>query len=244
MAIYAIGDPHLSFDERIEKPMDVFGKEWENHADRLKENWERAVTEDDLVIVCGDISWGLREEEAMADILWLDALPGRKVVIKGNHDLWWTSVSRLNAISERMTFLQNTVFTWGDVGICGTRGWICPGTEGFAAHDEKIYRRELLRLEMSLQEAKKAGCGTLIAALHYPPTNNKLQPSGFTELLAAYGVRTCVYGHLHGPDAYHSGFKGTLNGVTYKLVSLDYVGAVPQLICGTPAGEAGSERGE
>ena len=130
------------------------------------------------------------------------------------------------------------------MGICGTRGWICPGTEGFAAHDEKIYRRELLRLEMSLQEAKKAGCGTLIAALHYPPTNNKLQPSGFTELLAAYGVRTCVYGHLHGPDAYHSGFKGTLNGVTYKLVSLDYVGAVPQLICGTPAGEAGSERGE
>ena len=117
-----------------------------------------------------------------------------------------------------------------DTAICGSRGWICPGTDGFDSHDQKIYDRELFRLSLSLEEAKKAGAGTILAALHYPPTNDKMQGSGFTRMLEEYGVRTCVYGHLHGREAFKNGIKGRLNGVEYKLVSLDYLEGKPELI--------------
>jgi len=234
LAIFALGDTHLSFDERIEKPMDVFGDRWENHAERLRANWEASVGPEDTVLVCGDISWGLRLDEAMADLKWLDSLPGRKVITKGNHDLWWTSVSKLNRISPGMTFLQNTAYHAEKEGvwICGTRGWICPGTDGFDEHDDKIYKREVLRLEMSLGAARPAEGEALIAALHYPPCNDKFQASGFTELLEKYGVRTCIYGHLHGKDAFKNGYQGVWNGVEYRLVSLDYVEAAPVRIYG------------
>ena len=130
MNIFAIGDVHLSLDERIQKPMDVFGPRWENHAERLRENWLQTVGEDDLVIICGDISWGLRLEEAMADLLFLDSLPGKKIITKGNHDLWWNSVSKLNQISEGMTFLQNKAYMLPESYMRNTRmdlprnGWI------------------------------------------------------------------------------------------------------------------------
>ena len=228
MSIFSIGDVHLSLDERIEKPMDVFGPNWVDHDKRLKENWETLVTPDDVVIVCGDISWGLRLEEAMADLLFLDALPGLKIFTKGNHDLWWNSVSKLNQISERMIFLQNKAYLLEDgTAICGTRGWICPGTEGFDDHDRKIYERELLRLKMSLDDAVRQGAKRIIASLHYPPCNDKFHPSGFTDMLQEYRVETCVYGHLHGKEAFKNGYKGNWNGVDYKLVSLDYVEARP-----------------
>ncbi len=227
MKIFAVGDLHLSFDERIKKPMDVFGPSWKNHEQRLKENWIKQVSDDDIVIICGDISWGLRLDEAMADFRWIEALPGKKIITKGNHDLWWTSMSKLNKISESITFLQNDAYIAGDTAICGTRGWICPGTEGFDAHDEKIYKRELMRLKMSLDSAVKSGAKKIAAALHYPPCNDKFQPSGFTEMLTEYGVKCCVYGHLHGKDAFGNGFQGVMNGVEYKLVSLDYVDAKP-----------------
>ena len=227
MAIYAIGDLHLSLDERIEKPMDVFGPSWMNHSQRLAENWRATVTEDDLVIICGDISWGLRLEEAMEDLLFVANLPGQKVLTKGNHDLWWATVSKLNALDPRLVFLQNTAYKWKNVAICGTRGWICPGTDGFDAHDQKIYDRELLRLGMSIKAAKELEADTIIAALHYPPSNDKHQESGFTEMLSGEGIKTCVYGHLHGRDAFKNGYKGIWNGVDYKLVSLDYIDARP-----------------
>lgn len=231
MSIFAIGDLHLSFDERISKPMDIFGSRWENHAERLKQNWEENIGEDDTVLVCGDISWGLRLEEAMADFRWIESLPGRKIITKGNHDLWWGSVKKLNSISENIRFLQNDATLVFDedrrICICGTRGWICPGTEGFDEHDEKIFKRELIRLEMSLKEAKKQEPDLIIAMLHYPPCNDKFQPSEFTNMLSRYGVKTCIYGHLHGKDAFKNGFQGILNGVEYKLVSLDYIEANP-----------------
>lgn len=231
MSIFAIGDLHLSFDERISKPMDIFGSRWENHAERLKQNWEENIGEDDTVIVCGDISWGLRLEEAMADFRWIESLPGRKIITKGNHDLWWGSVKKLNSISENIRFLQNDAALVFDedrrICICGTRGWICPGTDGFDEHDEKIFKRELIRLEMSLKEAKKQEPDLIIAMLHYPPCNDKFQPSEFTNMLSRYGVKTCIYGHLHGKDAFKNGFQGILNGVEYKLVSLDYIEANP-----------------
>ncbi len=231
MSIYAIGDVHLSLDERIEKPMDVFGPRWANHAERLRENWLETVGEEDIVIICGDISWGLRLDEAMADLLFLDALPGIKIITKGNHDLWWNSVSKLNKISDRMTFLQNKAYLLDEgTAICGTRGWICPGTEGFDEHDRKIYDREILRLRMSLDDAVSQGAREIIAALHYPPSNDKFEASGFTNTLEEYGVKTCIYGHLHSKDAFKNGYKGIWNGVDYKLVSLDYVEAKPVLI--------------
>lgn len=231
MKIFAIGDPHLSFDERIEKPMDVFGEGWKDHSTRLKKSWESVVSPDDIVMVIGDISWGLRLDEAMADLTWIHELPGKKVITKGNHDLWWVSTNKLNMLFDDVTFLQNHAYMVNDdIAICGTRGWICPGTQGFDDHDNKIYERELLRLRMSLDDAKEKGAKEIIGCTHYPPMNDKFQTSGFTQLMTEYKVKQCLYGHLHGKEAFGNGFQGLLNGTRYRLVSLDYVDCTPQLI--------------
>lgn len=245
MKVFAIGDLHLSLDERIKKPMDIFGSRWVNHHERVKEHWESLAGEGDVVLIPGDISWGLREDEALADLAWIDSLPGRKVLTKGNHDLWWTTVSRLNKHFADMVFLQNKAVMISDkVAICGSRGWICPGTDGFGEHDQKIYNREVLRMEMSLEDAKRQGAEVIIAALHYPPTNDKHQDSGFTDLMTKYGVKTCVYGHLHGKDAFKNGIKGIYNGVEYKLVSLDYLEGEPALIYSDEQNEENLEKDE
>lgn len=231
MKIFAIGDPHLSFDERIEKPMDVFGEGWKDHSLRLKEAWESIVSPGDIVVVVGDISWGLRLDEAMADLTWIHELPGTKIITKGNHDLWWVSTNKLNTLFDDVTFLQNHAYMVNDdIAICGTRGWICPGTAGYDDHDNKIYERELLRLRMSLDDAKAKGAKEIIGCTHYPPMNDKFQTSGFTQLMAEYKVKQCIYGHLHGREAFKNGFQGLLNGTRYRLVSLDYVKCEPQLI--------------
>ena len=231
MKLFAIGDLHLSFDERIEKPMDIFGSRWKNHYVKLEEHWRELVSEDDTVIIPGDISWGLRLDEALADLEWVNNLPGKKILTKRNHDLWWMGVGKLNRLHDDMFFLQNTsVETSPGVYVCGSRGWICPGTEEFGEHDEKIYKRELLRLEFSLKEAQKHNPKAIIAALHYPPTNDKMQGSGFTDLMERYGVKTCIYGHLHGKEAFKNGMQGVFNGVEYRLVSLDYLECTPKLI--------------
>lgn len=230
MSIYAIGDLHLSFSEGIEKPMDLFGPEWVNHAERTKENWIKTVAEKDTVILTGDLSWGLRIQEALADLDWIDALPGKKVLIKGNHDLWWTSINKLNKLYNNIVFIQNDYFQVGEMAVCGTRGWICPGDKAFTLHDDKIYKRELLRLRFSLEAAVTAGLTNITGALHFPPTNDKLQGSGFTDLFAEYGVKKVVYGHLHGKEAYSNGLEAVLNGVEYRLVSLDKLKCEPLLI--------------
>ena len=230
MKIFAIGDLHLSMGEDIEKPMDIFGGEWVGHAEKLYNNWTESVTDDDIVIVCGDISWGLRLDEAVADLEWIHNLPGTKVFFKGNHDLWWQSAGRLNKMYDdgTMNFMQCKAYIAGDVAICGSRGWICPGTDGFSEHDRKIYDREAARLRLSLEEGKKQGIKKIIGVLHYPPTNDKHQASDFTRLMEEYGVKTCVYGQLHGKDVFPNGLKGIYNGVEYRLVSLDYLQAKPE----------------
>ena len=230
MKIFAIGDLHLSMGEDIEKPMDIFVGECGGHAEKLYNNWTESVTDDDIVIVCGDISWGLRLDEAVADLEWIHNLPGRKVFFKGNHDLWWQSAGRLNKMYDdgTMNFMQCKAYIAGDVAICGSRGWICPGTDGFSEHDRKIYDREAARLRLSLEEGKKQGIKKIIGVLHYPPTNDKHQASDFTRLMEEYGVKTCVYGHLHGKDVFPNGLKGIYNGVEYRLVSLDYLQAKPE----------------
>jgi len=157
MSIYAIADLHLSFSS--EKPMDVYGGEWINHTAKVKAFWEKLISDDDTVIIIGDSSWALRLAEAMTDLTWISKLPGKKVFIKGNHDLWWNSVAKLNALFENMFFLQNSFYEAEGYAICGSRGWACPGDDDFTEQDEKIYRRELGRLRLSLESAAKAGYG-------------------------------------------------------------------------------------
>lgn len=233
MSIYAIADLHLSFS--VEKPMDIYGGEWINHTEKLKKNWESVITEKDTVILPGDTSWALRMEDAMTDLAWIAELPGKKVLIKGNHDLWWNSVGKLNRFNETMLFLQNSFYEAEGYAICGTRGWICPGDDDFTVHDQKIYQRELGRLKLSLEAAAKAGYGKryngtsggIIGVLHFPPASDKLMGSGFIELFEEYGVEKVVYGHLHGRDAYGNGLKGIKNLIKYILVSIDYLKCMP-----------------
>lgn len=225
MRLFIIGDLHLSFDPRIDKPMDVFGGAWADHANKIQEDWDSRVGDDDVVILAGDSSWALRYDEALPDLAWISERPGRKVLIKGNHDLWWTGITRLNSLYDDMYFMQNSCYDCGDgLFLCGTRGWICPGQEGFAEEDARIYQREALRLSASLTAARQRGASAIIGVLHYPPTNDKLQPSAFTSLFEEYGVTKVFYGHLHGKETFKKGLKGNLNGVSYDLVSLDYLG--------------------
>lgn len=227
MSIYAIGDLHLSMDPKIDKPMDIYGGIWVDHARKVKENCEKKITDNDTLIIAGDISWALKLPDAMADLEWISKLPGKKVCFKGNHDLWWSGIKKLNTLFDDITFMQNDVYMVEKIAICGTRGWICPGTDGFDASDEKIYKRELLRLEASLKAAIAADAQEIIGVMHYFPTNDKKQLSGFTDLFEKYGVKEVVFGHLHGHDAERNKEPFNLNGVTYRLVSLDGIDADP-----------------
>jgi uncharacterized protein len=229
MSIYAIADLHLSFSS--EKPMDIYGGEWVNHTDKVKANWESLISEDDTVIIPGDSSWAMRFQDALVDLKWISELPGKKVFIKGNHDLWWNSVNKLNVLYENMFFLQNTFYEAEGHAICGSRGWLCPGDDDFTAQDEKIYLRELGRLKMSLEAAASAGYqGKILGAIHFPPAGDNLKGSGFIELFEEYGAKKVVYGHLHGKDAYGNGLRGKRNNIEYILTSTDYLKCIPYKI--------------
>lgn len=227
MSIYAIGDLHLSFAPDVDKPMDIYGSVWNGHAEKLKSNWEKQIRPEDTVILAGDISWGLRLSEAIYDLDWIEKLPGKKVIFKGNHDLWWNGIGKLNRLYESIHFVQNTAYEAEGWFLCGSRGWLCPGSEGFTIQDEKIYKRELLRLKMSLEDAQKRGGNRIIGVLHFPPSASDRRGSEFTRMFEAAGVSQVVYGHLHGADAYKKGLKGLYNGIEYRLVSLDYLDCVP-----------------
>ena len=155
MALYAISDLHLALN--TDKPMDIFGEKWRNHHEKIKENWNNKITEEDTVLIAGDISWSMKSDESKDDLDWIDALPGKKIIIKGNHDYWWGSISKLNKMYENTKFIQNNFFTYKDWAICGSRGWICEGSDKFTQKDKKIFDREQIRLRLSLEEAKKAG---------------------------------------------------------------------------------------
>jgi uncharacterized protein len=227
MAIYAIGDLHLSHSQN--KPMDIFGNEWINHTEKIKENWNREIGPDDLVIVPGDISWAMHLPEAMPDLLWLDQLKGNKLLIKGNHDYWWSSIGKVrDHLPPTLHALQNDHFAWEGIALCGTRGWICPGEVGFDnGHDQKIYLRESQRLQLSLESARGASFSEIIVALHFPPFNRKNQASIFTDLLEQYAVKVCVFGHIHDQGRDHI-FQGTWNGVDYYFVAADGINFTPK----------------
>jgi len=226
MTIFAIGDLHLSHHR--DKPMDIFGGDWVNHTARISDNWNRVVGAEDLVIVAGDISWAMHLSEALVDLKWLAELNGSKLLVRGNHDYWWSSISRVRALlPETVYALQNDHFAWDDYLVCGTRGWLCPGEEGFDdEHDQKIFQREVQRLHFSLESTKGLEHSGIIAVLHFPPFNRNEKSSDFTALLEQYGVKICVFGHIHDSGREHI-FQGIRNGVSYRFVAADGIGFTP-----------------
>lgn len=225
MNIYALSDPHLSGAHP--KTMEIFGGHWQDHDKRICYNWQMQVDPEDYVLLPGDISWAMTLADAQVDLDMIGALPGRKVLLRGNHDYWWSSISQVRgALPSGMYALQNDCLLLGERVLCGTRGWTCPSSQEFSDQDRKIYLREVQRLELSLKEGARHGLPILVM-LHYPPFNERQQPSGFTDLIEAYGVDTVIYGHLHGPSL-KSAFEGELRGVRYHLVSCDYLDFSPK----------------
>ena len=230
MNIYAIGDLHLS-GEPASKPMEKFGEHWLGHKEKIKENWLRTVTPEDYVIIAGDISWAMNLTEAEVDLKWIPELPGKKILLRGNHDYWWTSVSKMRKLYPEFIFLQNdstlvelpTEAGLQRVAICGTRGWTLPSSEKFTEEDNKIYLREGIRLELGLQQAVKLEPDLLVLAMHYPPLFAPEEQTVFTDLIEKYEVKHCVYAHIHGENHVIT-FEGLRNGANYKLVSCDTQG--------------------
>lgn len=227
MALFAISDLHLAFD--LDKPMDIFGQQWNKHEEKIKCNWQKTISDDDLVLIAGDISWGINEDESINDLRWIENLPGKKIISKGNHDYWWKSITKLNSMFERTKFIQNNFYFYKDYAICGTRGWICPGSDKFTAKDEKIYLRELVRLKLSLEAARNAGYKKYIVMLHYPPTNEKFEQSDFIDIFKEYNVEKVIYGHLHGA-ALNRVLSGVHDGIEYIISSADYLDFCPKEI--------------
>ena len=164
------------------------------------------------MLIAGDISWSMSIDEGMSDLEWIHKLPGKKILIKGNHDYWWSSITKLNSLYSDIDFIQNNFFNYKDFAICGTRGWNCPGSARFTTHDEKIYDRELIRLRLSLDEAVKKGYTKIIVMLHYPPTNDKFEETEIIRILKEYNVDRVIYGHLHGPSLNRL-YEGNIEGV-------------------------------
>ena len=225
MALFAIGDTHLSLGS--DKPMDVFGGVWSGYVDKLRRSFEETVGPEDTVVLCGDVSWGMSLEEARPDFAFLDALPGRrKLLLKGNHDYWWTTAAKMTRFFAdngftTLALLHNNCHRYGDAALCGTRGWFYEEDRG--EHSAKIFHRELIRLEASL---KAAGEGEKLCFLHYPPLAQGYRCQEILDLLERYGVRLCCYGHLHGPS-HRLAVTGKRDGVDFRLVAADYVGFRP-----------------
>lgn len=226
MALYAIGDTHLSLS--VNKPMDVFGGGWEGYIEKLREGFSE-VREEDTVVLCGDLSWGMSLEDALCDFSFLNELPGQKWLLKGNHDYWWNTASKMKSFFEENGFnklhiLHNNCAFYGDVALCGTRGWFFE--ENAAPQSEKVFRREMMRLEASL---KAAGDSEKLCFLHYPPRYQGYLCQEIIDLLEKYQVKACYYGHLHGPS-HRLAREGIYENVDYHLVAADYIGFKPKKI--------------
>lgn len=227
MALYAIGDLHLCLG--APKPMDIFGGAWVGYMQKLQDGIADIGPEDTTVLL-GDLSWALDLAEAREDFAWIDQIPGRKIILKGNHDYWWSTASKFYKFCEENGFsnqfvLNNNHYEYEDCAICGTRGWFFE-EERSGAHDEKIFKRELLRLETSLQSA---GSLPKIVFLHYPPKYKGYECPEIIDLLKRYNVRQCYYGHLHGPS-HALAMEGLWDGIDYKLVSADRLNFRPMRI--------------
>lgn len=224
MKVFALSDLHLSINTN--KPMNIFGPVWENYWEVICQDWQEKVSDEDLVLIAGDISWGMKLEEALEDIKEIAKLPGKKILTRGNHDYWWKSISSIrNSLPQNIFALQNDAIKFGNYIICGTRGWTVPEyLEQQTEEDKKLYSREVIRLELSLKSAldlKKAD-DHIICMIHYPPFNAKTEDSEFTKLFEKYGVEKVIYGHLHGKCG-RTIIKNNKNGIDYYLTSCDKV---------------------
>jgi predicted phosphohydrolase len=227
MRIFAIADMHL--EGGTGKTMERFGEHWRDHDRKIFEAWERIGHDDDLLIIAGDSSWAMRLEEALPDLERIGRMKGRKLLIKGNHDYWWASKAKLRwVLHPSIELLQASSIVVDRIAIAGTRGWVCPNDSFFQERDARIYEREVGRLGRALDTLKqhKGEYDRLIVALHYPPTNDKHEPSGFTELIDEYGADACVYGHLHG-EAIKRALTGLRGKTVYYLASADAVDFTP-----------------
>ena len=224
MALYAISDLHLALS--TDKPMDIFGGHWTNHDEKIKNNWIEKITEDDTVLIAGDISWSMKHDDSKKDLDWIDSLPGKKIISKGNHDYWWSSISKLNSMYNNTKFLQNNFYEYNDYAICGTRGWIDPSSDKFNSKDAKIYAREQIRLRLSLDSAKNAGYTKFIVMIHYPPFGEEGKDSDFMKIFKEYQVEKVIYGHLHGPSNIKA-IEGNIEGVEYIMTSCDFINFNP-----------------
>ncbi|MGE4352673.1 MAG: metallophosphoesterase [Oscillospiraceae bacterium] len=228
MALYAIGDFHLSFGS--DKPMDIFGKSWDNHVEKIRAGF-LPLKADDVCVICGDLSWALNLEGAREDFRFIDSLPGKKIILKGNHDYWWSTAAKAKAMFAdcgitTIAILHNNCFFYGEnAAICGTRGWFYEIDSG-SAHDRKILLREVGRLETSL---KAAGSRDKYVFLHYPPKYRDYECPEILALLEKYAVRVCCAGHIHGAGLRQC-FEGILNGTEHFMVSGDYLGFKPKKI--------------
>jgi len=223
MSIFAISDLHLAFDTK--KPMDIFGDNWKNHEEKIMKNWLENVKEDDLVLLPGDFSWAINLQETYKDFEYLENLPGKKLLLKGNHDYWWNTLAKMRKYLKEnnfstIDFLCNNSYCYENYIITGTRGWINNESE----EDEKIIRRELIRLELSLKDGtqKYGNDKELIVNMHYPPFSSISKKYSFIELMKKYNVTMCIYGHLHGPSYQDiRNIEGT--EIKFYLVSCDYL---------------------
>lgn len=221
MKVYAISDLHLSGASN--KPMDVFGAEWEGHFEKIAADWQAKVTDEDVVLIGGDISWGMKIEEGMFDVASLAPLKGQKVFIRGNHDYWWSGITRIRSLAPDDTFhfLQNDCVKLGNVIIAGSRGWTCPGSSDFQEHDMTLYLREAERFRLAFFEVKKIRRegDRLLALIHYPPFSVRKEDTLFTQLFEENGVEKVVFGHLHGPSYFP--LRCEKAGIEYLLTSCD-----------------------
>ena len=231
--LYTIADTHLSFT--TEKPMDIFGHRWENHAEKLKENWLKKIKPEDTVVIPGDISWGIDLEEAKEDLLFLDSLPGSKLIGKGNHDYFWGTVNKMTAFIDHagittISFLYNNAYLIDNKIVCGTRGWM--SEFGVKAEDERIIKREAQRLELSLQQGMKLKeenpDAKLVVFTHYPIVFGDFINYEFIDILYKYEVNTVYYGHLH--NIKESQLDKSYLGIDFHLIAGDYIGFDPVLI--------------
>ena len=227
MALYAIGDLHLCLG--ASKPMDVFGGNWVGYMDKLQHGLS-VIKPEDTTVLLGDLSWALDLSSAKADFDWINKIPGRKIILKGNHDYWWSTASKFYKFCQSNQFsniwvLNNNHYVYDNVAICGTRGWFFE-EERSGEHDEKVFKRELLRLEASL---RSAGNLPKMVFLHYPPLYKGYICNDIIQLLREHNVQRCFYGHLHGPS-HQLALEGLWNGIDYKLVSADKLNFMPYRI--------------
>lgn len=229
MLLFAIADTHLSFG--TDKPMDIF-KGWTDYVSRIESSWRRLVKNEDTVVIAGDVSWGMKLEECGEDFRFLDSLPGRKLILKGNHDYWWATKKKMDEYFKKMGFstlniLFNNAYQCGNAAVCGTRGWCL---EPESEDDAKVLNRELGRLKTSIDCAKELGCSEIIAFFHYPPVFGDKECAPILDMLIENGIRKCFYGHLHGGMAKKYAVNGIYRGIEFKLISCDNIDFTPYLV--------------